>query len=255
MKEECPACGYNGHGGLCCTKITDLSVTFGSEVILDHVCLHFHCGELTAIIGPNGAGKSTLLKALIGIVPYSGSLSYLDAKESRTHRPRFGYVPQDFQFDKDSPVSVLDFLVAARYRFPVWFHIKDSARDRTIAALKIVQASHLLHKRLGILSGGELQRVLLALALDPIPNILLLDEPMNGVDQDGIILFYQIVSDLIKEYDLSVLLVSHDLKSVRQIADRVVLLNKKVLMEDAPENVFQSQTYYSVFSSDKKRVP
>jgi zinc transport system ATP-binding protein len=246
------SCDYKGHGGLCCTQVVQFGVTIGSETVLENVNLHIHCGELTAIIGPNGAGKSTLLKALIGLLPHSGELHYLDAKHNRTEHPLFGYVPQDFSFDRDSPVSVLDFMVACHYRFPVWLHVPKSIQKRIEKSLHEVGADQLLHKKLGVLSGGELQRVLLALALDPVPNILLLDEPVSGVDQSGTTLFYQLVSDLRKQYDLSILLVSHDLDYIEQIADRVILLNKTVLLNDTPVNVFSSQEYRVAFSLKDK---
>jgi len=251
MNEYCQSCGYKGHGGFCCTKVTDLSVVLNHEVILDKINLHFHCGELTAIIGPNGAGKSTLLKALIGVIPHTGTLHYHDALGKRSEKPQLGYVPQEFSFDKEAPVSVLDFMVSCRYHFPVWFHIPRRIKNNIENSLREVKAEHLIYKKLGVLSGGEMQRVLLSLALDPVPAILLLDEPLAGVDQTGSSLFYQIVSDLRKKHDLSILLVSHDLENVRQVADRVVLLDKTVLLCDTPDSVFSSQEYASLFHLHK----
>lgn len=247
MNTLCQSCGYKGHGGFCCTKVSDLSVVLNHELILDKINLHFHCGELTAIIGPNGAGKSTLLKALIGVIPHTGTLHYHDAKGKRSEKPQLGYVPQEFSFDKEAPVSVLDFMVSCRFHFPVWFHIPAGIKHKIEHSLGEVKAENLIEKKLGALSGGEMQRVLLSLALDPVPNILLLDEPLAGVDQAGAAVFYQIVSDLRKKYDLSILLVSHDLDNVRQVADRVVLLNKSVLLCDTPDLVFSSQEFASVF--------
>jgi zinc transport system ATP-binding protein len=120
--------------------------------------------------------------------------------------------------------------------------------DKIRENLSKVNAEHLLSRRLGALSGGELQRVLLALALDPIPDILLLDEPVSGIDQNGLELFYETVAALRKNYDLTVILVSHDLEMVRKYADRVVLLNQTVLEAGPPEKVFNSENFFNVFS-------
>jgi zinc transport system ATP-binding protein len=115
-------------------------------------------------------------------------------------------------------------------------------------SLSRVKAEHLIKRRLGALSGGELQRVLLALALDPVPDILLLDEPVSGIDHNGLEMFYNTVSDLRNNYDLSIILISHDLDLVYRYADRVVLLNKTVLENGKPKDVFRSENFYEVFS-------
>ena len=110
-----------------------------------------------------------------------------------------------------------------------------------------VKAEHLIDRRLGALSGGELQRVLLALALDPMPDLLLLDEPVSGVDRNGRELFYEIVADLRAKEDMAILLVSHDLGLVAKHADQVVLMDKGVLMSGTPENVFRDARTRQVF--------
>ena len=106
--------------GLCCTKIENFGVVIGSMTILENVNIHIHCGELTAIIGPNGAGKSTLLKAILGEVPHTGELKYLDSGGGMSGKPLIGYVPQQPSFDPGTPASVLDLFIAAGSRFPVW---------------------------------------------------------------------------------------------------------------------------------------
>ena len=233
--------------GLCCTKVEHFGVTIGGNPILRDVNLHIHCGELTAIIGPNGAGKSTLLKAMLGEIPHTGNLSYLDEKGLHTSAPVFGYVPQQLHFDKSTPASVLDLFAACRTRLPAWLATPYGVRKEAIHSLKKVKAEHLIHRRLGALSGGELQRVLLALALTPVPDILLLDEPVSGIDQNGLEVFYDTVSRLRKEYDLSIILISHDFDLVSKYADRVVLLNGTVLASGTPEEVFASSKTIRLF--------
>lgn len=227
--------------GLCCTKIENFGVTKGSICILENVNIHIHCGELTAIIGPNGAGKSTLLKALLGEVSHTGELKYLDSKGSRSNKPLIGYVPQQLSFDSGTPTSVLDLFIACRSKMPAWIFKPGSVKKRVEEGLAKVKAEYLIGRRLGALSGGELQRVLLALALDPVPNLLLLDEPVSGIDQGGLELFYNTVSELRQNYDLSVILVSHDLELVAKYADRVIMLNRTVISSGTPKQVFSDE--------------
>lgn len=234
--------------GLCCTKIENLGVTIGNTVILEDVSLHIHCGELTAIIGPNGAGKSTLIKALLGEIPHTGSLKFVQSDNGLIKVPVMGYVPQSINLDNSSPTCVLDLFLACRSKYPAWLIHSKKEVGRVKERLARVKAEHLVSRRLGALSGGELQRVLLALALDPVPEILLLDEPVSGIDQNGLELFYETVSDLRKAYDLSIILVSHDLDLVRKYADRVVLLNKTVLKTGSPDEVLSSDIFYDTFS-------
>ncbi|MGE5416552.1 MAG: metal ABC transporter ATP-binding protein [Acidobacteriota bacterium] len=234
---------------LCCTKINDLRITAGSDVILDDVNMHFHCGELTGLIGPNGAGKTTLLKAILGEVPFAGSISYLDASDRRTGRPIVGYVPQVLDFDKNSPASVFDYCASCISWAPVWLLRPRSVRDKVLSNLSRVKAEYLIDRRIGLLSGGELQRVLLACALDPVPNLLLLDEPVSGVDVQGMDLFYKMVSDLRCDYDLSVLMVSHDINLLSRYADRIVLLNKTVLAQGPPNEVLNGHQMLHTFGA------
>ncbi len=223
---------------VCCTRLEDFSVKAGNLTIFDHVNLHIHCGELTVLIGPNGAGKSTLLKAILGEIKHKGALKYTDASGRHASAPFIGYVPQSLPFDLGTPASVFDVFAACLSTKPIWLFHDKKIRRRAYRSLERVKAGYLLDRRLGALSGGELQRVLLALALEPLPNLLLLDEPVSGVDQNGTELFYALVANLRREYDMAILLVSHDLDLVYQYADRVVLFNKTVLACGTPQEVF-----------------
>lgn len=231
----------------CCTKLENFGVAFGNTRVFQNVNLHIHCGELTALIGANGAGKSTLLKAILGEVKHSGVLRYFDAKGVRSGHPLIGYVPQSLNFDLSTPTSVLDFFTAFLTKIPCWLIRSKGVRKRVIQDLIRVKAEHLIDRRLGALSGGELQRILLALALDPIPDLLLLDEPVSGIDQNGLDLFYHLVSDLRENHDLSIILVSHDLNLVAKYADRVILLDGTVICNGTPEDVFNDDRAQNVF--------
>lgn len=235
---------------VCCTRIEGFGVKAGDLTIFENVNIHIHCGELTALIGPNGAGKSTLLKAILGEVEHVGKLHYVDAKGLHTGHPVIGYVPQYLNFDLSTPASVMDLFTACFTQRPVWLFGARKFRRRVLANLQRVKAQHLADRRLGALSGGEMQRVLLALALDPAPDLLLLDEPVSGVDQNGMALFYEIVSELRKRHDMAILLISHDLALVERHADQVILLDKKVLCSGPPEKVFDDPTTKRLFGAD-----
>lgn len=234
-------------GGLCCTRIENFSVKVGKLTILDDINLHIHCGELTALIGPNGAGKSTLLKSIMGEVKHEGQLNYMDEKGVHSGQPVIGYVPQNLEFDTDSPVSVMDLFQAACSKRPSWIGYGKETRKKAEGLLGLVKAENLVDKRLGDLSGGELQRVLLALSLDPMPDILLLDEPVSGVDRNGLEIFYELLFRIKSSHDLTIILISHDLELIRKHADRVVLINKKVILNGAPEKVMSSPLLYKTF--------
>jgi zinc transport system ATP-binding protein len=241
------ACSETECQRLCCTKIENFGVSIGHNPIFQDVNIHIHCGELTALIGTNGAGKSTLLKAILGEVKHSGTLKYLDAKGAHSGNPVIGYVPQYLSFDLSTPTSVLDLFMVCLSNQPAWFTSSKRIRERVIKNLTRVKAEYLIDRRLGALSGGELQRVLLALALDPIPDLLLLDEPVSGIDHNGLELFYDIVSELRANYDLSIILVSHDLDLVARYADRVILLDGTVICNGTPDEVFHDEKTRKIF--------
>lgn len=232
---------------LCCTKIENFSVKVGQLEIFTDINLHIHCGQLTAIIGPNGAGKSTLLKAILGEVEHTGSLKYVDAKGAHTGNPVIGYVPQYLDFDVSAPTSVMDIFMACLSNRPVWLCSGKSLRERVEKGLARVKAEHLIDRRLGALSGGELQRVLMALALDPLPDLLLLDEPVSGVDHNGLELFYEIVAELREKEDMAIILISHDLNLVAKHADQVVLMNKGIVTKGTPQEVFNDERTKAIF--------
>ncbi len=227
---------------LCETKVENFGVQVGDLVIFQDVNFTLTCGELTALIGPNGAGKSTLLKSILGEVEHTGNLNYFDAKGKHL-KPIIGYVPQTLKFDTTSPTSVLDLFMACLTWKPAWLFPAKFLRERVIKNLSRVKAEHLIYRRLGALSGGELQRVLLALALDPLPDLLLLDEPVSGVDVAGLEIFYELAAELCAEEDMAILLISHDLERVKKYADQVILLNKRVLKIGKADEVLNNEKW------------
>jgi len=238
--------------GLCCTKLVNFGVTIGRTEILHDVDLHIHCGELTALIGPNGGGKTTLLKAILGEIKHTGELHFLDAQDCQ-RTPVVGYVPQRLDFDRGTPMSVLDLFSACLSSWPVFLGHSINLRKRAAARLASVKAEHLINRRLGELSGGELQRVLLAVALDPTPDLLLLDEPVSGVDVQGQDMFYELVSQLRQKFDLSIILVSHDWTLVSRYADRIVFLDRAVQCCGTPQEVFSNELIQQAYGTTAKK--
>ncbi len=227
--------------GLCCSKIENFSVTKGKTEILKDINIHFHCGDLTAIIGPNGAGKTTLLKAVLGEMEHTGTLTFLNLAGQTHENPIIGYVPQHLNFDPSTPMSVADLFASCISKRPVWLGYSKETLKAVESSLQKVNMEYAIGRKIGALSGGELQRVLLALALVPMPNILLLDEPISGIDQAGIEMFYKTISQLREDYDMAIVLVSHDLQLLPKYADRVILLNKTIACEGTPEYVFSHE--------------
>jgi zinc transport system ATP-binding protein len=248
---ETPHHGVAPHQcGFCCTTVDRIGVKIGGHSILKDITLHLHCGELTVLIGPNGAGKSMLLRALLGEVKHTGSIHIHPVPQSRHPDAMIGYVPQQLDFDRHLPMSVLDLFAAGTGRFPTFFGATKRLRAAALEALEQVKAAHLLHRRVGALSGGELQRVLLALSLTPAPNLLLLDEPVSGVDAKGRDLFYQIVSDLRRRFDLAILMVSHDLAPAAAVADRMIFLRHSIVTAGKPADVLAHPEVRSTFALD-----
>ena len=230
----------------CCTKIENLGVDFAGHSVLEGINLHLNCKELLALIGPNGAGKTTLLRAILQEIPYSGKINFL-VRSAPKEKPVIGYVPQRLSLDPDSPVSVLDLIASAIKRCPVWMGVKKSVREEARSILEKFAADDLENRRIGELSAGQLQRVLLAMAMTPVPDLLLLDEPTSAVDVKGLSLFYGIVARLKEEYDISVIMATHDLAGIAPHADRMILLNRSIIAEGSPREVFTDKKMLETF--------
>ena len=238
------------HGGSCghscCLRVENLSVRIGGDCILSNVNLHVHCGELVALIGPNGAGKSTFLKAVLGQRDYEGVIAFSEPGQ-RSKKPRIGYVPQSPAFDPSDPVSVADQFACCMCRRPAFLGLGKSMRALVLECLERVHGEELIDKRVGTLSGGELQRVLLALALEPMPNILILDEPLSGVDVEGMETLMDMLDEIRKNFDLSILMTTHDFSLLPRYANQVVLIDRGILIQGEPETVLHSAEFAQAF--------
>ncbi|ABK45671.1 ABC transporter related protein [Magnetococcus marinus MC-1] len=193
----------------------------GGRRVLEGIDLSIGAGEVVTIIGPNGAGKSTLLKVLLGVEPYS------EGQVIRKANLCVGYVPQRMPVDAILPMTVQRMLRLA----------KEVDETAMLAVLEETGVAHVLHAPLQGLSGGEFQRVLLARAMLRNPQLLVLDEPVQGVDYSGEVALYQLIGALRKRHGCGVLLVSHDLHMVMRDTDRVVCLNRHICCTGTPDHV------------------
>ena len=225
-------------------EFEDVCVSLAGVRILEGVRARVPRGSATAIIGPNGAGKTTLLLSLLGQLAYEGRIRITAA---HGQAPRIGYVPQNLAFDRGMPLTVMDVMTMGRQRRPLWLGARAGARAEALALLDGVHARHLAGRRLGALSGGELQRVLLALAIQQDPDVLILDEPSSGVDVAGENLLCELLETLRAQRGFTQIMVTHDLSMVTAHAEYVICLNRRVLGEGETSTVLTASVLAATF--------
>jgi len=233
--------------------IRDLCVDLGGNSILKGVNAGLARGRITALIGLNGSGKSTLLRALVKEAPYRGQIAFHCGHDHTKPTPeQVGYVPQKLRVEANLPLTVYDLFGMALQRRPLFLGAGRAARRGMQEALGRVGALKLLHQSVERLSGGELQRVLLALALQPKPELLLLDEPAAGIDFQGDEDFYRLIADLNRQTGVTILLVSHDLNMVSLMAHHVLCLKDgRIQCEGAPHEVVNDESLGRTFGAEK----
>ena len=201
-------------------KVENLNVELGGERILENLSFEVKEGEVLTILGPNGAGKTVLLKTLLGLLPYKGKIEW-------TPGIKIGYVPQRLPFIKDIPMSVWEF-----------FKLKEASEKETKEIFNSIGLKEdILEKKIGDLSSGQFQRILIGWALILNPQILLFDEPTTGIDISGQESIYNLLEKLRKEKNLTILLVTHDLSIVYKLATNCLCSNKKMLCYSTPKEL------------------
>ncbi|WJV55644.1 zinc ABC transporter ATP-binding protein ZnuC [Prodigiosinella aquatilis] len=211
--------------------LDNISVQFGNRRVLTDISLTLQAGRILTLIGPNGAGKSTLVRVVLGLLsPDNGNIQ-------RVPNLRIGYVPQKLHLDATLPLTVSRFM-----------QLRPGIKKQEIMpALKRVQAGHLLNQPMQKLSGGENQRVLLARAILANPQLLVLDEPTQGVDVNGQLALYELINQLRQELNCGVLMVSHDLHLVMAKTDEVLCLNQHICCSGTPEVVSLHPEFLAMF--------
>ena len=231
-------------------SVENLCVKLNGYHLIENITFSVEEGSIVAIIGPNGAGKTTLIKAILGLIPYSaGSISLFGRplKGNNSHI-NVGYVPQRLDFDRTFPLTVselLSFTVPPIH--PFYFYKRRGKNKHIRQLLEVVGVQNLTDRSIGKLSGGELQRVMIAKAIANNPKILFLDEPSSGVDIEGQEKFYDLIMRLNREKGLTVILISHDLNIVYRFADNVLCLNRKLVCTGKPREALTDEVIKSVY--------
>lgn len=217
-------------------KATDICVQFNGKQVLHKVSVSIHEGQIVTLIGPNGAGKTTLVRIILGLLEADSGTVW------RTPALRVGYMPQKLHIEPTMPITVMRFLQLA----------EPNNAERISTLLSELNIHHLRSHPLAAVSGGELQRILLARALMRKPSLLVLDEPAQGVDVSGQAELYRLISDIAVAQNCGILMISHDLHLVMSATDEVICLNHHICCHGKPEQVSNDPAYLDLFG--KKAV-
>jgi zinc transport system ATP-binding protein len=230
-------------------EFRDVGLILGNTEILRGVSFEVRAGSLHCIVGANGGGKTSLVRSLLGQMPHSGDIA-IHWGESRV----IGYVPQTLDFDKSLPVTVADFMAMTTQRRPVFLGLARRTRTAIEGALVRLGLADKAGARLGSLSGGERQRVLFAQALIPEPALLVLDEPMTGLDLAGKEILERAIVEFVRAGGTA-LWINHDIVQVHELADAMTYVNRTVLLDGAPREVLATGTAEQLFPTLKLPVP
>ena len=222
-------------------QIKNLNLVLSGNEILKNINLTVKAGEIHCLVGPNGGGKTSLLRCVLGQMPFTGSIEMNYEKEKV-----IGYVPQVLDFERTLPITVEDFMAMTYQPKPCFFGISKKYKeevDNLLTKLGVIEKKKRL---LGNLSGGERQRVLLAQALFPKPNLLILDEPLTGIDKAGEDYFKEIIQELKKE-GMTILWIHHNLMQVKELADTVTCIKKQVVFSGDPKEELKEDKIMRIF--------
>lgn len=222
-------------------EVNNLSVSFGGEIVIGNLSFNLKEGENLAVVGPNGAGKSVLLKALLGVLPYSDGSGKVAGQIKWEPGLKISYVPQKILPEKGLPLSVEEF-----------FKIKGAKKDQAAALLQSVGLvdKNFLKKRISDISSGQLQRTLVAWGLIGEPQVLLFDEPTSGIDIGGEETVYNLLWQMEKERNLSIILVTHDLNVVYKFANKVLCLNKEMVCFGEPKQALEPSSLNKLYGGE-----
>ncbi len=219
-------------------SIQNLTVKYDDDIILDNINLDINENEIVAIIGPNGSGKSTLLRAVLGLIGYEGKIKIWN-QPAKTQLDKIGYVPQKINFDKTFPLTVKEF-----------FQLTNKNDQEIKQALTEVGMLPYQDHLLGNLSGGQLQRVLIAHAISKHPRLLLLDEATAGIDKEGEKNFYEIISHLHKQHQTTIVMISHEINMVYKFADKIICLNRGLVCFGSPDQAITKKILHKLYGED-----
>jgi len=217
-------------------KVSNLTVAFGKEIVIDNLDFEIQKGDVLAIIGPNGAGKTMLFKALLGMISYQGTVTWAAGV-------RIGYVPQRMEIETDVPLTVYEFLALRQS--------ENFSREKAEEAVaSVLLPKEILNSGLGSISVGQRQRVLIAWALLGKPSVLLFDEPTADIDIRGQESIYQLLHHLQDKYNFTVILISHDLNIVYKYAEQVLCLNRQKICFGKPSEVLDAKQMQQLYGGE-----
>lgn len=235
-------------------KIDKVSVYYRDMPVLKDISLNIEAGEFSGLVGPNGGGKTTLLKVVLGLVKADkGTIEVFGVSPEKLGRKRhlIGYLPQRSLIDWQFPASVFDVVLMGRYgRIGIVKHPSEKDREIALQALERVGITDLAQRQLGELSGGQQQRVFIARAVAAEPKLLLLDEPVAGVDAATQDKFYQLLWELKRELGLTLVMVSHDLAVISSHVEKIACLNQSLYIHAPPAEVFASGNLEKVYGCE-----
>ena len=230
-------------------EIENLTINYDGILALDNVSLSVEEKDFLGIIGPNGAGKTTLFSCMLGLLNnYNGEIKFFgtNIRKSKQYLHQIGFVPQKPVFDKNFPATVAEV---------VGMGLTKNQKDNTIdKVLQKVWLHELSHRRIGDLSGGQQQRVFIAKALVSDPQILILDEPVTGIDLQSKDLFYQILRDLNQKDSITIIWSSHDLDAVAKLASKVACLNRTLFFHGISEEFFHNENLLKMYSESSMQM-
>ena len=254
-------------------QVEKLRIGYDSHVAVDDVSFDVSEGDLLGIVGPNGAGKTTLFRAILGLQDYKGKIKMFgyEPDKYKSLIPLVGYVPQKIAFEPNFPATVYDIVAMGIISDKkvvrgskliqqcgcCWNRVYSKVgktEDKVLAALKTVGLEHLENRRIGELSGGELQRVFIAKSLIKNPLLLILDEPVTSVDVESQTKFYKIIEKINKENGITVVWSSHDLDAIKKYASRVACMNRKLFFHGEKEEFFADEKLLKTYTESAMQM-
>ncbi|MBU2566035.1 metal ABC transporter ATP-binding protein [Patescibacteria group bacterium] len=220
-------------------SVKNLFVHYGENEVLHDISFEINKGTIAAIIGPNGSGKSTLFKAILGLIPYSGQIKVLK-KPIKQSLKQVSYIPQYFDFDRTLPITVKEFLNLT--------NLTNKKVDNSVC--REVHVDFLLNKKIGELSGGQLQRVLFANALMNKPEILFLDEAAAGIDVEGAKTLYELIEHVNKKHSVTIIMISHEINMVYKFADQIICLNRDLVCDGTPKQALTDEIMKKLYGEN-----
>ena len=248
-------------------QVSDVSISYNGSLAIDKVSFDVEEGDLLGIVGPNGAGKTTLFRAILGLQNYSGAIKLfgLEGKKYHSLLPLIGYVSQKVNFEQNFPATVSEvvamgllsdkelgkgakILKDAGYSWNQIYKKINKNSDKVLEALKTVNLESYKDRRIGELSGGQLQRVFIAKALVKDPILLILDEPVTGVDVETQKKFYSVIKKINEENKITIVWSSHDLEAIAKLANRVACMNRQLFFHGQKEEFFSNKELLKTYT-------